>query len=134
MIETDIILISHFHRTALVESEDKIHANNMVNFENDDERTIPRKLSYVIAMTENQTNAVMASDVIKDSSVNDGQPLETIPMFSMGKIYKNLILLSLAFVLMFSAYNGMVILQSSLNVKNNVGVNSLIITYTFLIV
>jgi hypothetical protein len=35
---------------------------------------------------------------------------------------------------MFTAYNGISTLQSSLNVKNNVGVNSLLITYSFLIV
>jgi hypothetical protein len=101
----------------------------------------PRKLSFISSASENQTNAatkvgMMGIDPLKPAlSVTEETNLnDTIPLFSIRKIYKNLLLLSLAFVLMFTAYNGMVTLQSSLNVKNNVGVNSLIITYTFLIV
>ncbi|CAF1574181.1 unnamed protein product, partial [Adineta steineri] len=74
-------------------------------------------------------------DPLKSTSP-DNQPTianDTIPIFSIRKIYKNLILLSLSFIILFTAYNGMVTLQSSLNTKNNVGVNSLIITYSFLI-
>jgi hypothetical protein len=106
--------------------------------ENDiDELTkLPRKLSFISSTGEDQTNAaskagIMTIDPLKTSL---SEVEQTIPIFSIGKIYKNLILLSIAFILMFTAYNGMVTLQSSLNVKNNVGVNSLIITYSFLIV
>ena len=102
---------------------------------------IPRKLSFISATSEDQTNAasnfaIMTIDPLKTSSTEVQQkiPDDTIPIFSIRKIYKNLILLSLAFVLLFTAYNGVTTLQSSLNVKNNVGVNSLIITYAFLIV
>lgn len=102
---------------------------------------LPRKLSYISITSEDQTNAISKIGIIGieplKQALSDTQPTtpnEIIPPFSIGKIYKNLLLLSLAFVLMFTAYNGMVTLQSSLNVKNNVGVNSLIITYTFLIV
>jgi len=110
----------------------------MANNENDE---IPRKLSYISLTSEDQTNAasrvgIMGIDPLKPAlpEVEQTTPNDTIPPFSIQKIYKNLFLLSLAFVLMFTAYNGMVTLQSSLNVKNNVGVNSLIITYAFLIV
>ena len=80
--------------------------------------------------------AVINVDPFKTEQTEPQQtnPDEPIPPFSIGKVYKNLTLLSLAFILLFTAYNGMVTLQSSLNVKGNVGVNSLIITYTFLIV
>ena len=43
------------------------------------------------------------------------------------KLFKNLLVLSLALVLLFTAYTNMLTLQSSLNTKQNVGVNSLII-------
>jgi hypothetical protein len=102
---------------------------------------IPRKLSYVSLSSEDQINAaskvgIMGIDPLKTglSETEQRKLDDIIPAFSIRKIYKNLILLSLAFILMFTAYNGMVTLQSSLNVKNNVGVNSLIITYSFLIV
>jgi hypothetical protein len=102
---------------------------------------IPRKLSSVSLASEDQANGTSKVGTIPinpfkpESSQNEQTtPNETIPLFSIRKIYKNLVLLSLAFVLLFTAYNGMVMLQSSLNVKNNVGVNSLIITYSFLIV
>ncbi|CAF1444616.1 unnamed protein product [Rotaria sp. Silwood1] len=110
--------------------------------ENDpDELTnIPRKLSYISATSEDQTNAASKMGIMSMAPLkiplNENEKHisnDIIPTFSIAKIYKNLFLLSLAFILMFTAYNGMVTLQSSLNVKNNVGVNSLIITYAFLI-
>jgi hypothetical protein len=76
----------------------------------------------------------MAPSKIPSSDIRPPSADDLIPIFSIGKIYKNLFLLSLAFILMFTAYNGISTLQSSLNVKNNVGVNSLLITYSFLIV
>lgn len=113
----------------------------MVDTDPDELTNIPRKLSYISATGEDQTNAagkmgVMTIDPLKTSStdVEKTPPNDGIPQFSVAKIYKNLILLSVAFVLMFTAYNGMTMLQSSLNTKNNVGINSLIVTYSFLIV
>jgi len=47
--------------------------------------------------------------------------------------YKNLLVLSIAFLLQFTAYGGIDKLQSSLNTEANVGVNSLSIIYAFLI-
>jgi len=108
---------------------------------NEKKDEIPRKLSYVSLSSEDQINGaskfgIMGIDALKTglSETEPTTPDDIIPAFSIRKIYKNLLLISLAFVLMFTAYNGMVTLQSSLNVKNNVGVNSLIITYSFLIV
>lgn len=102
---------------------------------------LPRKLSFVSITSEDQTNGaskigIIGIEPLKNALADSEQttPNDIIPPFSIRKIYKNLLLLSLAFVLLFTAYNGMVTLQSSLNAKNNVGVNSLIITYTFLIV
>lgn len=96
-----------------------------------------RKLSSN-ADQNNSSNkiAVINVDPVKtpQTEIEQTNVNESIPPFSIGKIYKNLLFLSLAFILMFTAYNGMVTLQSSLNVKGNVGVNSLIITYSFLIV
>jgi hypothetical protein len=95
---------------------------------------LARKLSLISLTSEDQTNAANKVDSTNKSGLSENNPDVPIPPFSIQKIYKNLLLLSIAFVLMFTAYNGMVTLQSSLNVKNNVGVNSLIITYSFLIV
>ncbi|CAF1110563.1 unnamed protein product [Rotaria sordida] len=106
----------------------------------DELTNIPRKLSFISIISEDQTNAaskmgIMSMDPLQISSHKNEKnvSIDTIPPFPIAKIYKNLFLLALAFVLIFTAYNGMVLLQSSLNVKNNVGVNSLIITYAFLI-
>ncbi|UJR22295.1 hypothetical protein I4U23_025353 [Adineta vaga] len=112
----------------------------MVENNIDEPNEIPRKLSFISSTSEDQTNAaskiaIMTIDPLKSTidSTEQSVPNDIIPIFSIRKIYKNLILISIAFILMFTAYNGMVTLQSSLNVKNNVGVNSLIITYSFLI-
>ncbi|CAF4954967.1 unnamed protein product, partial [Rotaria sp. Silwood1] len=67
------------------------------------------------------------------SIVNDNEDSDKSVIFSIRQIYKNVFILSFAFVLMFTAYSGMAALQSSLNTKDNVGVNSLIITTVFVI-
>lgn len=50
------------------------------------------------------------------------------------RTYKNLLVISFAFLLQFTAFGGIDKLQSSLNAEANVGVNSLSIIYAFLIV
>jgi len=50
------------------------------------------------------------------------------------RTYKNLLVISVAFLLQFTAFNGMQNLQSSLNTEANVGVNSSSIIYVFLII
>jgi hypothetical protein len=86
--------------------------------------------------SENKFGMLTLNIIKESSSANEStnENNEMSPTFSIRKIYKNLLIISLAFVLMFTAYNGMVTLQSSLNKKNDVGVNSLTITYAFLIV
>ena len=113
----------------------------MTNNNQDELTYMPRKLSYISATMRDQTNVtdlmgISSIDTLKApaSEVEQTVSNEAIPVFSIRKTYKNLILLSVAFVLLFTAYNGMIMLQSSLNVKNNVGVNSLMITHAFVIV
>ena len=48
--------------------------------------------------------------------------------------YKNLVVISLAFLLQYTAYDGIRNLQSSLNTDDNIGVNSLSIIYVFMII
>ncbi|CAF3889976.1 unnamed protein product [Rotaria sp. Silwood1] len=110
--------------------------------DNIDERTtIPYALSFIVSSGENQmaaggTEGIIAFDQYKSSSPvvplisNDVK----LPIYSLRQIYKNCFVLSLTFVLMFTAYGGIGILQSSLNVEHNVGVNSLIISSVFFIV
>lgn len=47
--------------------------------------------------------------------------------------YKNLLIISSAFLLQFTAFGGIDKLQSSLNAEANIGVNSLSIIYTCLV-
>ncbi|CAF1206004.1 unnamed protein product [Adineta steineri] len=112
----------------------------MVDNNIDELDTLPPKLSYISLTSEDQTNvaskiAIMNIDPLKSTSPDNQLTItnNTIPIFSIRKLYKNLIVLSISFVLLFTAYSGISTLQSSLNTKNNVGVNSLIITYAFLI-
>ena len=49
------------------------------------------------------------------------------------RTYKNLLVLCVAFLLQFTAFNAMGNLQSSLNTEADVGVNSLSIIYAFLV-
>ncbi|UJR26005.1 hypothetical protein I4U23_007351 [Adineta vaga] len=49
------------------------------------------------------------------------------------KIWKNLFVICLAWILLFTAFQGIANLQSSLNVEGDVGMNSMAIIYAFLI-
>lgn len=75
--------------------------------------------------------SVVVSPIISDD-------LETtnanIPLFSLRQVYKNLIIMCLAFTVLFTAYSNILSLQSSLNTKGNVGVNSLIVLNVFALV
>jgi hypothetical protein len=61
--------------------------------------------------------------VIHETNEND----ENIPPFPIRQVYKNLIIISLGLLMMYIAFYGILSLQSSLNAKGNVGVNSLIV-------
>lgn len=50
------------------------------------------------------------------------------------RTYKNIVAIGVAFLLQFTAFNGMQNLQSSLNTEANVGVNSSSIIYVCLII
>lgn len=54
--------------------------------------------------------------------------------FTNRQIYKNLALISFAFLLLFTGHTGITSLQSTLNAKGNVGVNTLIIMNSFVLV
>ena len=69
--------------------------------------------------------------MINDTDSSDDRG---IPRFSIRQIYKHLAILSLSFVLIFTAYSGISFLQSSLNTKRNVGINSLIVSSAFQLV
>lgn len=88
---------------------------SIVNSEEVD--SIPNKMLLINSVNENSTEIDSTSTI-----------------FSMRKIYKNLLVLSCALVLLFTAYTNMLTLQSSLNTKQNVGVNSLIINTVCVIV
>ena len=59
----------------------------------------------------------------KVSSVKHGK------MTNACQTYKNLFIVSIAFLLQFTAYDSMKNIQSSLNMDGNVGVNALSITH-----
>ncbi|CAF1117677.1 unnamed protein product [Adineta steineri] len=59
---------------------------------------------------------------------------ETAPVVvKKWRIWKNLFVICIAWTLQFTAFNGISNLQSSLNAKGNVGMNSMAIIYAFLI-
>ena len=110
----------------------------MVDNNQDELTDLSRRLSYISSTMENGTNPSNISDIISmDTSKIPEPELEqtisdqTTAIFSIREIYKNLISLSVAFVLLFTAHGGISMLQSSLNVADNVGVNSLMITQAF---
>lgn len=59
---------------------------------------------------------------------------DNIPLIPVKGIYKNLFVLSFSMLAFVAAYIGILALQSSLNTKGNVGVNSLIVMNVFLLV
>ncbi|CAF1619503.1 unnamed protein product [Adineta ricciae] len=106
----------------------------MVDYDDSEIDTIPRKLSFISFADEEQI-APSAQNILdyhssaQITAIQLNNDDNNLPIFSIRKIYKNLIVLSLGFVFMLTAYTSMLSLQSSLNAKQNVGVNSLIIIY-----
>ncbi|CAF4222559.1 unnamed protein product, partial [Rotaria sordida] len=100
---------------------------------------ILRKLSFTSLTSGNRSRTTsiidnLAVDVY--SSIPSIVPIvvpetndddEGIPLFPIRQVYKNLIIISLGFLIMYTAFNGILSLQSSLNAKGNVGVKSLIV-------
>lgn len=119
----------------------------MTNIDNDIE-TIHRKWSFLkdsidecrsrtTSIINEQTIDYNASPaVIIPPSINENVETtdENTPLFSLRQVYKNLIIVSLAFTILFTAYANIIAVQSSLNAKGNVGVNSLIVLNVFILV
>lgn len=78
----------------------------------------------------------VSPSVIVSPTINENveTPNDTSPLFSLRQVYKNLIIVSIAFTLLFTAYSDIIAIQSSLNAKGNVGVNSLIVLNVFALV
>jgi hypothetical protein len=70
---------------------------------------------------------------IQLKSKNEGTITNNENLQVRFQTYKNLLVISFAFLLQFTAFGGIDKLQSSLNTEANVGVNSLSIIYAFLI-
>lgn len=108
--------------------------------DHDDIDTIPSQASLMNhSNSEHPTVPIdLKEDVAGINSPVPSSPPESIPedesIFSIGRVFKNLFVLSLALVLLFTAYTNVLTLQSSLNVQKNVGINSLIINTVFVIV
>ncbi|CAF4564352.1 unnamed protein product [Rotaria sp. Silwood2] len=107
----------------------------------------PKETTFTNSTREIRSRATSIIDIIADSfhtSINSVIPAgiepidddndDELPLFSIRQIYKNLIIFALNFVLMFTAYGGISVLQSSLNIEGNVGVNSLIVANAFFFV
>ncbi|CAF4118736.1 unnamed protein product [Rotaria sp. Silwood2] len=107
----------------------------------------PKETTFTNSTREIRSRATSIINIIADSfhtSINSVIPAgiepidddndDELPLFSIRQIYKNLIIFALNFVLMFTAYGGISVLQSSLNIEGNVGVNSLIVTNAFFFV
>jgi len=117
----------------------------MTNIENAVE-ILPKKLSFTSTTSENRSRTASFVENLPVDFQTSVSPViaaviheidennEDIPLFSVRQIYKNLIILSLALLVFITAYVGILALQSSLNTKENVGVNSLIVMNVFLFV
>ena len=108
-------------------------ATDELSFVNDEPSNAANRFDLMTLTVLNDSTAEK-TDPIAATTTTAAAAVDPEPIFSLWKIYKNLFVISIAFILMFTAYNGMATLQSSLNVEGNVGVNSLLITYAFLLV
>ena len=104
---------------------------------------IPRKLSFISTTSDCRSRSTSNADHHTANFHESFVPLinntivehnEDLPLFSNRQIYKNLAILSIAFLVLFTAYTSILVLQSSLNTKGNVGINSLIVLNAFGIV
>lgn len=117
----------------------------MTNIENAAE-IIPAKLSFMSSTGDCRSRT---TSIINDQAVDCNASLSVVvppiiheavgtnedpPLFSLRKVYKNLIIISIAFTLLFTAYGNIISMQSSLNAEGNVGVNSLIVLNVFILV
>ena len=102
---------------------------------------VPKKQSFTSMTSEDRSRASSIIDL--HTPVASVLPVVTLdpiedddgaPLFTTRQIYKNLAILSTAFVLIYIAFLGVVSLQSTMNAKGNVGVNSLIILNAFILV
>ena len=103
----------------------------MEDMENQTE-IIPKKLSFLGTPDECRSRTTSFIDCCAvDTTIiaNDEKTANEVPLFSVRQIYKDLVLLSVVLTLISTAYGGILLLQSSLNAKGNVGVHSLIIIY-----
>ena len=76
--------------------------------------------------TTTTTNANIQLKAANESTMPENKQLRF-------RTYKNLLIISFAFLLQFTAFGGIDKLQSSLNAEANVGVNSLSIIYASLV-
>ena len=97
----------------------------MASINHDENDAIQSKNLLMNSINTISNNQKISLAVTQSAETKDNDDHSKI--FSMKKIFKNLLVLSLALVLLFTAYTNMLTLQSSLNTKQNVGVNSLII-------
>lgn len=107
---------------------------------------IPKKLSFSSTTSDCRSRSTSNADNIAVnfhgsvasvvSFVNNDivENYEDLPVFSNRQIYKNLIILSVSLLILFTAYVSVVSLQSSLNTEHNVGINALIVMNAFILV
>jgi hypothetical protein len=114
----------------------------MADYNDDEIDTISKKLSFVSSTAEDQLEAgAKAGILLIDYHPSSGSPSppvnsddDNLVVFSIRKVYKNLLIISVAMLFMSTSYTSISVLQSSLNTEKNIGVNSLIITYATTIV
>jgi hypothetical protein len=114
-----------------------------MNDKENDVEIIPKKLSFTSVTSDGRSRTSSILDL--HTSLSSVLPVVTIdqvdddddddlPLFTNRQVYKNLAILSISFVLIYIAFLGIVSLQSTMNAKGNVGINSLIIINAFILV
>ncbi|CAF1494994.1 unnamed protein product [Adineta ricciae] len=112
---------------------DDFVSNELGSIYNDEENR--RKTSFVTDSIPVHSHSSITSvdpTIINDATNTSINEKDEVPILSIRQIYKNLAVLSIAFVLLFTAYSGIAALQSSLNTKGNVGINSLLVNTIFI--
>ncbi|CAF0755185.1 unnamed protein product [Adineta ricciae] len=100
----------------------------------EDEENRRKTSSFIYSIPVHSHSSIPSVDptIINDATETNIKEKDEVPILSIRQIYKNLAILSIAFVLLFTAYNGIAALQSSLNTKGNVGINSLLVNTIFI--
>ena len=107
-----------------------------MNDKENESQTVLNKLSLINSIEESRPTTTLSIGKTTVSAINNdiNKINQTRSPSTSRQVYKNLTLISFAFLMLFTGHTGIVSLQSTLNAKGNVGVNTLIVMNSFVLV